>query len=212
MVCLRGRCSPGGIAAVPLNAHTTTRSDPHGTPRCDAGLRMHPTYQCAHTYSYTAQRYRCPLLIPQAIGELRPHEQFLKGHGCPKDINDEPAGRTRILIDRTGPRHLRATHRLRADQQPGQRTGHRAPQSAQPSIRCQSQYPDLFGRQCVCSSTSKNDQPGASLHHSVATFRFTHFICARPSGSNGPRSQVSDERQGEMPFLGYRRSGSEQLA
>lgn len=26
------------------------------------------------------------------------------------------------------------------------------------------------------------------------------------NGSNGPRSQVSDERQGEMPFLGYRRS------
>jgi len=88
---------------VPLNAHTTTRFDPDGTPRCDAGLRMHPTYRYAHTYGYAAQRYRCPLLIPQATGELCPHEQFLKGHGSQKDINDEPGGRARVLMDRTGP-------------------------------------------------------------------------------------------------------------
>ncbi len=93
----------GGIAAVPLNAHTTTRFDPDGTPRCDAGLRMHPTYRYAHTYGSAAQRYRCPLLLPHPTGWTCDHEQFLKGHGCQKDINDEPGGRARVLMDRTGP-------------------------------------------------------------------------------------------------------------
>jgi hypothetical protein len=93
----------GGIAAVPLNAHTRTTFDPDGVPLCPKGLRMHPTYRYAHTYGYHAQRYRCPLLFPQATGQTCGHEQFLKGKGCQKDINDEPGGRARVLMDRTSP-------------------------------------------------------------------------------------------------------------
>jgi len=93
----------GGIAAVPLNARTQTVCDPDGVPRCPIGLRMHPTYRYAHTYGYAAQRYRCPLLFPEATGQTCNHEQFKKGHGCQKDLNDEPGGRARLLMDRSGP-------------------------------------------------------------------------------------------------------------
>ncbi len=93
----------GGIAAVPLNAHTKTTFDSDGVPLCPIGLRMHPTFRYAHTYGYSAQRYRCPLLFPQATGQTCEHEQFKKGRGCQKDINDEPGGRARVLMDRTSP-------------------------------------------------------------------------------------------------------------
>ncbi|HEU5377413.1 MAG TPA: transposase [Ktedonobacteraceae bacterium] len=93
----------GGIAAVPLNAHSKTIFDPDGVPRCPIGLRMHPTFRYAHTYGYTAQRSRCPLLFPDATGQICEHEQFQKGKGCQKDINDEPGGRARVLMDRTSP-------------------------------------------------------------------------------------------------------------
>jgi hypothetical protein len=93
----------GGIAAVPLNAHSKTSFDPDGVPLCAMGLRMSPTYRYAHTYGYHAQRYRCPLLFPQANGQTCEHEQFKKGRGCQKDINDEAGGRARVLMDRTHP-------------------------------------------------------------------------------------------------------------
>ena len=93
----------GGIAAVPLNAHTKTVFDPDGTPLCPIGRRMAPTFRFAHTNGYHAQRYRCPLLFPQPTGETCAHEQFLKGKGCQKDINDEPGGCARVLLDRTSP-------------------------------------------------------------------------------------------------------------
>ncbi len=64
---------------------------------------MHPTFRYAHTYGYSAQRYRCPLLFPSATGQTCDHEQFKKGKGCQKDINDEPGGRARVLMDRTSP-------------------------------------------------------------------------------------------------------------
>lgn len=92
-----------GIAAVPLNAHTKTVFDPDGTPLCAKGLRMHPTYRYAHPYGYHAQRYRCPLLHPEKTAQTCEHEQFLKGKGCQKDINDEPGGRARVLLDRHSP-------------------------------------------------------------------------------------------------------------
>jgi hypothetical protein len=93
----------GGIGAVPLNARSTTVFDPDGTPRCPIGLRMHPTFRYAHTNGYRAQRYRCPLLFPQACGQTCDHEQFKKGKGCQKDLNDEAGGRARLLMDRTSP-------------------------------------------------------------------------------------------------------------
>lgn len=93
----------GGIAAVPLNARSTTTFEPDGVPLCPKGLRMHPTYRYAHTYGYHAQRYRCPLLFPHVTGQSCEHEQFQKGKGCQKDINDEAGGRARVLMDRSGP-------------------------------------------------------------------------------------------------------------
>src|SRR5947209_8972164 len=98
-----GPARHGGIAAVPLNAHTKTVFDPDGVPRCPIGLRMHPLFCYAHSNGYRAQRYRCPLLFPQPTGETCAHEQFAKGPGCLKDINDEPGGRARVLMDRTSP-------------------------------------------------------------------------------------------------------------
>lgn len=93
----------GGIAAVPLNGHTKTLFEPDGVPLCPIGLRMHPTFHYAHTNGYRALRYRCPLLLPQATGQTCDHEQFQKGKGCQKDLNDEPGGRARVLMDRTSP-------------------------------------------------------------------------------------------------------------
>ncbi len=93
----------GGIAAVPLNARSDTTFAPDGVPLCAFGLRMHPTFRYAHTYGYSAQRYRCPLLFPYETGQICDHEQFLKGKGCQKDINAELGGRARLLLDRTGP-------------------------------------------------------------------------------------------------------------
>lgn len=94
-----------GIAAVPLNqhGHPVFERDSDGVPRCSKGLRMHPTYQFAHTNGYRAQRYRCPLLHPQRTGQSCDHEQFCKGKGCVKDINAEAGGLARITLDRSGP-------------------------------------------------------------------------------------------------------------
>src|SRR5260370_26696766 len=45
-----------GIAAIPLNSHghEEVPRDPDGTPRCSAGLRMHPTFFFAHTNGFRA--------------------------------------------------------------------------------------------------------------------------------------------------------------
>src|SRR5947207_1147469 len=91
----------GSIAAVPLNAHTKTTFDPDGTPRCLMGLQMRKDLEFAHTYSYRARRFRCPLLHPVATAEWCPHPQFAKGIGCKKDINWEHGGLMRVLLDRS---------------------------------------------------------------------------------------------------------------
>lgn len=95
----------GGIGAVPLNqhGHPVFERDPDGTPLCPIGLRMHPTYQFAHTNGYRAQRFRCPLLFPERTGEACAHPQFLKDKGCVKDVNWELGGQMRVTLDRTSP-------------------------------------------------------------------------------------------------------------
>lgn len=93
----------GGMAAVPLNAHSKTIFDPDGVPLCPIGLRMSPTFTFLHTNGYQALRYRCPLLFPHPTAQTCEHEQFKKGKGCQKDLNDEPGGRARVLMDRTSP-------------------------------------------------------------------------------------------------------------
>ena len=95
----------GGIAAVPLNAHSKTPLPrlPDGTPRCSIGLPMHPTIQFHHTYGYRAQRFRCPLLFPQKTEATCVHAQFDKGKGCVKDVNWELGGIQRVTLDRQGP-------------------------------------------------------------------------------------------------------------
>jgi len=100
------RCAVhGDIAAIPLNqhAHPVFVRDADGTPRCPKGLRMVPTSAFAHTNGYRAQRYRCPLLFPQATGETCDHAQFTKGKGCVKDINVELGGLMRVTLDRSAP-------------------------------------------------------------------------------------------------------------
>jgi hypothetical protein len=94
-----------GIAAVPKNQHGHPESQraPDGVPLCPVGLRMHPTYQFAHTYGYRSQRFRCPLLFPQPSGQSCDHEQFLKGKGCVKDLNWEAGAQMRVTLDRSGP-------------------------------------------------------------------------------------------------------------
>ncbi len=91
-----------GIAAVPLNSHghEEVLRDPDGTPYCSRGLRMQPVFFFQHTNGYRAQRFRCPLLFPQATGQTCDHVQFAKGRGCVKDLNWEKGGLMRALLDR----------------------------------------------------------------------------------------------------------------
>ncbi|HEU0002179.1 MAG TPA: hypothetical protein VFQ36_14855, partial [Ktedonobacteraceae bacterium] len=95
----------GGIGAVPLNqhSHASFARAADGTPRCEKGLLMHPTYQFDHTYGYRSQRFRCPLLFPDRTGTPCDHDQFTKGKGCVKDVNWEPGGIQRVTLDRDGP-------------------------------------------------------------------------------------------------------------
>ena len=95
----------GGIAAVPLNqhGHPVYQRDADGTPHCPVGLRMQPTYQFDHTRGYRAQRFRCPLLVPEPTGESCQHKQFKKGRGCVKDVNWERGALARVTLDRDGP-------------------------------------------------------------------------------------------------------------
>ena len=95
----------GGIAAVPLKAspRAAFQRDADGVPHCPMGLRMHPTFQFAHTNGYRAQRYRCPLLFPEPTGQTCEHAQFAKNKGCVKDINIEPGGQMRVTLDRHSP-------------------------------------------------------------------------------------------------------------
>ncbi len=94
-----------GIAAIPLNQHGHPESQraADGVPLCAKGLRMHPTYPFSHTYGYRSQRFRCPLLFPEANGQTCDHPQFLKEKGCVKDLNWELGGQMRVTLDRDGP-------------------------------------------------------------------------------------------------------------
>lgn len=95
----------GGIGAIPKNqhGHREVSRDPDGVPRCARGLRMVPQFQFNHPSGYRAHHFACPLLFPQANGEACEHEQFLKGKGCVKDLNWEPGGLMRALLDRESP-------------------------------------------------------------------------------------------------------------
>jgi hypothetical protein len=96
----------GGIAAVPKNqhGHPTFPRDPDGVPRCPRHLRMHPTYQFAHSNGYRAQLYRCPLFFPDPRAEAAcDHKQFQVAKGCVKHINIERGGMMRTTLDRTSP-------------------------------------------------------------------------------------------------------------
>lgn len=94
-----------GLAAIPLNlhGHPEVPRDPDGVPLCWQGLRMHPTKQFHHGAGYRVQRYQCPLLFPHATAQTCDHEQFQKGKGCVKEINIEPGGLMRAMLDRTAP-------------------------------------------------------------------------------------------------------------
>ncbi len=95
----------GGIGAVPLNqhAHPVFQRTPDGIPICPHGVQMQPTFHFQHTNGYRAKRFRCPLLVPQPVGEFCEHPQFAKGCGCVKDVNWELGGQMRVTLDRTSP-------------------------------------------------------------------------------------------------------------
>lgn len=95
----------GGFAAVPLNqhGHPKYQRDTDGVPLCPIGLRMHPTIQFNHTNGYRAQRFCCPLLVPEKTGATCEHKQFVKGIGCVKDVNWEKGGQMRVTLDRDHP-------------------------------------------------------------------------------------------------------------
>jgi hypothetical protein len=92
----------GGIAAIALNQHGHPEYErlEDGTPLCPKAWPMHPSYVFQHTRGYRAQRFRCPLLFPQASGACCDHEQFRKGKGCVKDLNLERGGLMRVQLDR----------------------------------------------------------------------------------------------------------------
>lgn len=90
----------GGIGAIPLKEHSSTRRDRDAVPFCEKGLRMIPTFQFKHTYGYCAQRFRCPLLFPEKTDQSCDHAQFVKGKGCVKDLNWELGGKMRVTLDR----------------------------------------------------------------------------------------------------------------
>ncbi len=95
----------GGIGAVPLNqhAHPVYQRTAEGIPICPHGLHMQPTFQFSHTNGYRAQRFRCPLLVPQPTADPCEHPQFVKGCGCVKDVNWEQGGKMRVSLDRSSP-------------------------------------------------------------------------------------------------------------
>jgi hypothetical protein len=95
----------GGSGAVPLKQHRHAffGRAADGTPGCERGFLMQPTFQFDHTNGYRAHRFRCPLLCPEATGETCDHEQFAKGKGCVKDVNWELGGIQRVTLDRDGP-------------------------------------------------------------------------------------------------------------
>ncbi len=94
-----------GIAAIAPNDHgqERVRRTVDGTPYCCKGLLMTPSYRFRHTRGYQAQRFRCPLLFPEKTGQSCEHEQFQKGKGCVKDVNQEKGGLMRSLLDRDSP-------------------------------------------------------------------------------------------------------------
>ena len=93
-----------GIAAVPLTQpkHAANRAS-DGTPICEKGLPMHPSFFFQHTHGYQARRFQCPLLFPTLTGQVCPHLPRNRGEGCRKDPNQELGGLMRVLLDRSGP-------------------------------------------------------------------------------------------------------------
>lgn len=103
----------GGIAAIAPNHRGQPQNEPElGPPRCARGLPMVPTTIFQHEDGYLAQRYRCPLLVPQPTGHTCDQPQFQTGRGCHKYRNREPGGRMRRELDRSTPTY-RALYRQR---------------------------------------------------------------------------------------------------
>jgi len=103
----------GGIAAIAPNLRGQPPQSPDlGPPRCARGLRMVPTTTFRHEDGFQAQRYRCPLLVPQPTGQSCDQPQFLTGRGCHKYRNREPGGQLRRELDRSTPAY-RAIYRQR---------------------------------------------------------------------------------------------------
>jgi len=105
VVRLRLPARHGGIAAVPLNehGHSSTQRDADGVPRCPIGLRMYQPTSSTTPTGIARNASAAPCSFPEKIRAACYHEQFAKGKGCVKDVNWEPGGRMRVLLDRDGP-------------------------------------------------------------------------------------------------------------
>ena len=96
--------SQPGFAAVPLRHQTLRHFDPAGLPLCEAGLAMplKSVYtDSTHLISHQRGRYACPLLFPQATGEICPiaHKNWEKG-GCLTTMSTSIGARLRYQLDR----------------------------------------------------------------------------------------------------------------
>lgn len=92
----------GGLAAVPFNQRGQPRPvlDERGWPVCPRGLSMHLGSVSLEAGGFHTQRLQCPLLFPQPTGQTCDQEQFAKGSGCIKQVNNELGGLMRLSLDR----------------------------------------------------------------------------------------------------------------
>jgi hypothetical protein len=90
----------GGMAAIAANRRRgAPPRSPDGHPICAAGHVMRPTWRGTHR-DHAVQTYGCPLRSDPAATCADP--RFATG-GCGKQINSEPGGMARALVDRSSP-------------------------------------------------------------------------------------------------------------
>jgi hypothetical protein len=97
----------GGFAAVPLNPGPkggTRQFASDGRPLCAADLAMTLQFTYQHRtclVPHTREKYRCPLLFPEANGEPCPiaDQHFAKG-GCTTTLAAGKGSRLRLTLDR----------------------------------------------------------------------------------------------------------------
>jgi hypothetical protein len=108
----------GGFAAIRLSKRgdNTRQFDEAGLPLCQAGLAMplKYAYMCRSAEVHHQRgRYACPLLYPEATGEVCPidHKNWEK-RGCLVTMPTSPGARVRYQLDRES-QHFKAIYKQR---------------------------------------------------------------------------------------------------